>query len=125
MAHPGEVTEAEAFCTRVQKHIVNNAERWGSLKENIRVVSTVHTDVNMFIRSQPNISEVRTNQLTGTHSQRLNSLDTAGHFPMLVVCFLVGYVCMQMRLTLKKVTAVKLLQATWLFKLTATCTDPT
>ncbi len=68
VAHPGEVHEAEAFCTKVQRDIAADAHRGAELKGRVLMVSIVHTDVNMFIRSQPTISEVCRSHDSGAYT---------------------------------------------------------
>lgn len=59
MAHPGELAAAEDFCTHVQKRIVQQAEDEGHHTEEacmkVHIISSVHTDVEAFIRSQPTL----------------------------------------------------------------------
>ncbi|BDA47109.1 hypothetical protein COCOBI_09-5640 [Coccomyxa sp. Obi] len=59
VAHPGELAAAEDFCTHVQRRIVAQAEEHGKHKEEacmrVHVISSVHTDVEAFIRSQPTL----------------------------------------------------------------------
>lgn len=59
MAHPGEVAAAEDFCTHVQERIVAQAEKSGQHMEEacmrVHIISSVHTDVEAFIRSQPTL----------------------------------------------------------------------
>ncbi len=57
MAHPGEVSLAEAFCSTVQKRI-GSIGAPGLSPVDLKVVSTVHTDIDMFVYSQPTVKEV-------------------------------------------------------------------
>ncbi|CAL8471732.1 g11274 [Coccomyxa elongata] len=73
VAHPGEWAAAEDFCTHVQQRIVQQAEDEGHHTEEacmrVHVVSSVHTDVEAFIRSQPTLQLCRDESSSGAYLQ--------------------------------------------------------
>lgn len=60
IAHPGELALAEAFGNSVQARIAESAAKAAGLAEaEIKIFSTVHTDIDMFIYSQPTVKCTR------------------------------------------------------------------
>ena len=56
MAHPGELDKAKKMCTSVQIRLLNLSERMTVRGQpQAHVVSSVHTDMDAFIRSQPTV----------------------------------------------------------------------
>lgn len=59
MAHSGELSAASEMCTHVQTRLVSLADQMDpdsvSSVIHFRIVSSVHTDLDAFIRSQPTL----------------------------------------------------------------------
>jgi hypothetical protein len=87
------VSEAEAFSLKVQADVLEDARQWAAAQgrdlSGVRIMSTVHTDINMFVRSQPTISEVSLNSPPGaTHSMGLRSRARSPLPAPLIIIFL-------------------------------------
>ena len=71
MAHSGELSAATEMCTHVQTRLLLLADQVDpdSLSPDIhfRIVSSVHTDLDAFIRSQPTLQPCKGVFLTSYH----------------------------------------------------------
>ena len=57
-AHPGELAAARAFCAAAQERLLRSVCNLGArLPSYIRIAASVHTDVDMFVFSQPALEE--------------------------------------------------------------------
>lgn len=57
-AHPGELSAARRFCVAAQERLLRSVCNLGPrLPKYIRIAASVHTDIDMFIYSQPSIEE--------------------------------------------------------------------